>query len=97
MEWITCGRNLWTVLLVIRLQTSSPSKSGHFGYLPMGRCLVFCGVITTRMLFFCEKHSRKIDFLAFWKDADPDIPILKQAKAEKRAIAVINLVCNPLS
>ena len=22
------------------------------------------------------------DFLAAWKDADPDIPILKQAKAE---------------
>jgi hypothetical protein len=23
-----------------------------------------------------------IDFLALWKDADPDIPILKKAKAE---------------
>jgi len=22
------------------------------------------------------------DFLAFWKDADPDIPLLKQAKSE---------------
>jgi hypothetical protein len=22
------------------------------------------------------------DFLAFWKDADPDVPILKQAKSE---------------
>jgi len=22
------------------------------------------------------------DFLAFWKDADPDVPILKQAKEE---------------
>jgi len=22
------------------------------------------------------------DFFAFWKDADPDIPILKEAKAE---------------
>jgi hypothetical protein len=22
------------------------------------------------------------DFFAYWKDADPDIPILKQAKAE---------------
>jgi len=22
------------------------------------------------------------DFLTFWKDADPDIPVLKQAKAE---------------
>ena len=23
-----------------------------------------------------------LDFLSLWKDADPDIPILKQAKAE---------------
>jgi hypothetical protein len=22
------------------------------------------------------------DFLAFWKDADPDLPLLKQVKAE---------------
>jgi tetratricopeptide (TPR) repeat protein len=22
------------------------------------------------------------DFLAFWKDADPDVPVLKEAKAE---------------
>jgi len=26
------------------------------------------------------------DFLALWKDADPDIPILKQAKAEYNSI-----------
>ena len=25
---------------------------------------------------------RSEDFLTLWKDADPDIPILKQAKAE---------------
>jgi hypothetical protein len=24
----------------------------------------------------------EMDFLTLWKDADPDIPILKQAKAE---------------
>jgi hypothetical protein len=34
------------------------------------------------MLFFCKKHSRKIDFLSLSNDADPDVPILKQAKAE---------------
>ena len=27
-------------------------------------------------------RSRYQDFLTLWKDADPDIPILKQAKAE---------------
>jgi eukaryotic-like serine/threonine-protein kinase len=27
-------------------------------------------------------HAAYQDFLALWKDADPDIPILKQAKAE---------------
>jgi hypothetical protein len=26
------------------------------------------------------------DFLAFWKDADPDIPILRQAKFELAAL-----------
>jgi eukaryotic-like serine/threonine-protein kinase len=31
-----------------------------------------------------EASARKSyeDFLALWKDADPDIPILKEAKAE---------------
>jgi hypothetical protein len=31
----------------------------------------------------CRKARAKYqDFLTLWKDADPDIPILKQAKAE---------------
>ncbi len=29
-----------------------------------------------------KAHIKYQDFLALWKDADPDIPILKQAKAE---------------
>jgi eukaryotic-like serine/threonine-protein kinase len=29
-----------------------------------------------------EANSAYQDFLTLWKDADPDIPILKQAKAE---------------
>jgi len=29
-----------------------------------------------------KAHAAYQDFLALWKDADPDIPILKQAKAE---------------
>jgi len=36
-------------------------------------------------------HARAAyqDFLTLWKDADPDIPILKQAKAEYAKIAVV--------
>jgi hypothetical protein len=30
------------------------------------------------------------DFFAIWKDADPDIPILKEAKAEYAKIAVMS-------
>jgi eukaryotic-like serine/threonine-protein kinase len=29
-----------------------------------------------------KSHKAYENFLALWKDADPDIPILKQAKAE---------------
>jgi hypothetical protein len=29
-----------------------------------------------------KSRSAYLDFITFWKDADPDIPILKQAKAE---------------
>jgi hypothetical protein len=29
-----------------------------------------------------ERWPPTRDFLALWKDADPDIPILKEAKAE---------------
>jgi predicted Zn-dependent protease len=29
-----------------------------------------------------KAHAAYQDFLTFWKDADPDIPVLKQAKAE---------------
>jgi eukaryotic-like serine/threonine-protein kinase len=29
-----------------------------------------------------KARAAYLDFLALWKDADPDLPILKQAKAE---------------
>jgi len=29
-----------------------------------------------------KSHKAYEDFFALWKDADPDIPILRQAKAE---------------
>jgi hypothetical protein len=38
------------------------------------------------MLSCCKNPSRETaaykDFLTLWKDADPDIPILKEAKTE---------------
>ena len=48
---------------------------GALAHLQLGRALVLSG----------DKTKAKIayqDFLTLWKDADPDIPILKQAKAE---------------
>jgi tetratricopeptide (TPR) repeat protein len=49
--------------------------AGALAHLQIGRALVLSG----------DKTKAKIayqDFLTLWKDADPDIPILKQAKAE---------------
>ena len=43
--------------------------------LQLGRALVMAGDQTS------AKRAYQ-DFLTFWKDADPDIPILRQAKAE---------------
>jgi hypothetical protein len=42
------------------------------------------GIARAYVLQNDQAKSRKAyqDFLALWKDADPDIPILKQAKAE---------------
>ena len=48
---------------------------GALAHLQLGRALVLSG----------EKTRAKAayqDFLTLWKDADPDIPVLKQAKAE---------------
>ena len=48
---------------------------GALAHLQVGRALVLSG----------DKIKAKLayqDFLALWKDADPDIPILRQAKAE---------------
>ena len=48
---------------------------GALAHLQLGRAFVFSG----------DKIKAKAayqDFLTLWKDADPDIPILRQAKAE---------------
>ena len=48
---------------------------GALAHLQLGRVFVFSG----------DKIKAKAayqSFLALWKDADPDVPILRQAKAE---------------
>ena len=55
------------------------SVTGALAHLQLGRAEVLSG----------NKEAAKIhyqDFLALWKDADPDIPILKEAKAEYAAL-----------
>jgi eukaryotic-like serine/threonine-protein kinase len=48
---------------------------GALAHLELGRAYVLAG----DMVKAKEAYQ---DFLTLWKDADPDIPILKQAKAE---------------
>jgi hypothetical protein len=48
---------------------------GALAHLQLGRAFVMSGNIA-------GAKAAYQDFLALWKDADPDIPILKEAKAE---------------
>jgi hypothetical protein len=48
---------------------------GALAHLQLGRAYILAG----------DKEKARVgyqDFLSLWKDADPDIPILKPAKAE---------------
>jgi eukaryotic-like serine/threonine-protein kinase len=49
--------------------------TGALAHLQLGRAYAMSGDTT-------KARTAYADFLALWKDADPDIPILKQAKAE---------------
>ena len=49
--------------------------TGALAHLQLGRALALGGDMT-------KGKSAYADFLAIWKDADPDIPILQQAKLE---------------
>ena len=51
------------------------SPTGALAHLGLGRASVLQGDTA-------KARTAYQDFLALWKDADPDIPILKQAKAE---------------
>jgi eukaryotic-like serine/threonine-protein kinase len=48
---------------------------GALAHLQLGRAFAMSGDKT-------KAKSAYQNFLSLWKDADPDIPILKQAKAE---------------
>ena len=48
---------------------------GALAHLQLGRAYVLSGDIA-------KAKGAYQDFLALWKDADPDVPILKQARAE---------------
>jgi hypothetical protein len=48
---------------------------GPLAHLQLGRALVRLGKKD-------KARSAYQNFLTLWKDADPDIPVLKQAKAE---------------
>ena len=48
---------------------------GALAHLQLGRAYVISGDAT-------KAKSAYRDFLTLWKDADPDVPILKKAKAE---------------
>ena len=39
---------------------------------------------------FQKSRTAYQDFFALWKDADPDLPILKQAKAEYAKLQIVN-------
>jgi len=58
----------------------------HSGVAPVSpvRALAVLGLARAQALASDTASARKSyqDFLALWKDADPDIPILREAKAE---------------
>jgi hypothetical protein len=53
----------------------SNSPIGALAHLQLGRAYAMAGDVV-------KAKAAYHDFLTLWKDADPDIPILKQAKAE---------------
>ena len=53
------------------------TKCGATGFSPLKKAAA--GSAAAQHALTCAAYQ---DFLTLWKDADPDIPILKQAKAE---------------
>ena len=55
-----------------------PDERAH----PVVNRIFFFAYVYTRRLAARTVSRRSQDFLTLWKDADPDIPIYQQAKAE---------------
>jgi predicted Zn-dependent protease len=53
--------------------------TGPYAYLGLARAFALAGDTS-------KAKAAYADFLALWKDADPDIPILREAKAESSAL-----------
>jgi hypothetical protein len=54
---------------------SRHSSNGYWSHLGLARAYAISGDAA-------KARTAYQDFFALWKDADPDIPILKEAKAE---------------
>src|SRR5438270_5223208 len=54
---------------------SQPNPLGALAHLQLGRAYAMAGATA-------KAKAAYQDFFTLWKDADPDIPILKRAKAE---------------
>jgi eukaryotic-like serine/threonine-protein kinase len=55
---------------------------GAPAHLQLGRAFALSGDKTKAKAAYQDAKAAYQDFLMLWKDGDPDIPILKQAKAE---------------
>ena len=60
---------------MVRLTCSHTTVSTNPGTLQLGRAYAMAGDTA-------KAKAAYQDFLTLWKDADPDIPILNQAKAD---------------
>ena len=63
-------KSSWTIAGLV-----SPRRSCSIAHLQLGRARVLAGDNA-------GARTAYQDFFALWKDADPDVPILKEAKAE---------------
>ena len=60
---------------ILRHQQAAYVPIGALAHLQLGRAYAISGDTA-------KARAAYQDFLTLWKDADPDIPVLKQAKAE---------------
>jgi eukaryotic-like serine/threonine-protein kinase len=84
--------NCWTGALAhlgVARANALQAGTGHLGTAALGRPAEQSSSATSAAILPADRDAARVralaaykDFLTLWKDADPDIPILKQAKAE---------------